>query len=179
MGIIFRETKLKGAFVIEPENFGDDRGFLKRSFSQKEFAERGLNPNVAECNISFSEKPYTLRGMHFQKPPFAQAKLVRRTKGAVLDVIIDLRPESPTFKQWIREELTEENRLLLYVPEGFAHGFQTLKPNSEVFYQMSQVYSPDSEDGVRWNDPVFGIEWEATDGLTIKKRDAEFPDFKG
>ena len=179
MGIIFRETKLKGAFVIEPENFGDDRGFLKRSFSQKEFAERGLNPNVAECNISFSEKPYTLRGMHFQKPPFAQAKLVRCTRGAVLDVIIDLRPESPTFKQWIREELTEENRLLLYVPEGFAHGFQTLKPNSEVFYQMSQVYSPDSEDGVRWNDPVFGIEWEATDGLTIKPRDAEFPDFKG
>ena len=179
MGIIFRETKLKGAFVIEPENFGDDRGFLKRSFSQKEFAERGLNPNVAECNISFSEKPYTLRGMHFQKPPFAQAKLVRCTRGAVLDVIIDLRPESPTFKQWIREELTEENRLLLYVPEGFAHGFQTLKPNSEVFYQMSQIYAPKFEDGVRWNDPCFGIEWPATEGITIKPRDAEFPDFKG
>jgi dTDP-4-dehydrorhamnose 3,5-epimerase len=179
MGITFRETKLKGAFVIEPEHFGDDRGFLKRSFSQHEFKEHGLNSNVAECNISFSRNRYTLRGMHFQKPPFAQAKLVRCTKGAVLDVIIDLRPESPTFKQWISERLTEDNRLLLYVPEGFAHGFQTLEPDSEVFYQMSQVYSPQSEGGVRWNDPAFGIEWEATDGLTINQRDQDFPDFKG
>jgi dTDP-4-dehydrorhamnose 3,5-epimerase len=179
MGIIFNETKLKGAFVIEPETHSDNRGFLKRSFSQKEFAEHGLNPNVAECNISFSEKRYTLRGMHFQKSPFAQAKLVRCTKGAVYDVIIDLRPESPTFKQWIGERLTEDNRLMLYVPEGFAHGFQTLEPSTEVFYQMSEVYNTDSEGGVRWNDPVFGIEWKATDGITIKKRDAEFPDFKG
>lgn len=179
MGIIFRETKLKGAFVIEPQEFKDDRGFLKRSFSRKEFAEHGLSSNVAECNISFSKNRYTIRGMHFQKPPFAQAKLVRCTRGAVLDVIIDLRPESPTFKQWIGEKLTEENNLLLYVPEGFAHGFQTLKENSEVFYQMSEVYAPKFEDGVRWNDPVFGIEWEATDGITIKDRDKGFPDFKG
>ena len=179
MGIIFRETKLKGAFVIEPEEFKDDRGFLKRSFSQKEFAEHGLNPNVAECNISFSKNRYTIRGMHFQKPPFAQAKLVRCTKGAVYDVIIDLRPDSETFKQWIGETLTEQNRLMLYVPEGFAHGFQTLENDSEVFYQMSQVYAPKSEGGVRWNDPAFGIAWPAMDGITIKPRDEEYEDFKG
>ena len=179
MGIIFRETKLKGALVIEPENFSDKRGFLKRSFSHKEFAERGLNPNVAECNISFSVKSYTIRGMHFQKPPFAQAKLVRCTKGAVYDVIIDLRPESPTFKQWIGETLTEENRLMLYVPEGFAHGFQTLEPSSEVFYQMSEVYTPGSEGGYRWNDPALGIEWHATDGITINGRDQDFSLFQG
>ena len=178
MGITFRETKLKGAFVIEPEEFKDDRGFLKRSFSQQEFAEHGLNPNVAECNISFSKNRYTIRGMHFQRPPFAQAKLVRCTKGAVYDVIIDLRPDSPTFKQWIGETLTEENRLMLYVPEGFAHGFQTLEDDSEVFYQMSQVYTPNSEGGVRWNDPAFGIEWPATDGITIKPRDEEYEDFE-
>ena len=120
MGITFRETKLKGAFVIDPEPFPDDRGFLSRSFSAEEFESHGLNARIAECNISFSKKRYTVRGMHFQKPPFAQAKLVRCTKGAVYDVIIDLRPESPTFKQWIGEELTAENRRLLYVPEGFA-----------------------------------------------------------
>lgn len=179
MGIIFRETKLKGAFVIEPQKFEDERGFLRRSFSHKEFAEHGLNPNVAECNISFSKNRYTIRGMHFQKPPFAQAKLVRCTKGAVLDVIIDLRPESATFKEWIGEELTEDNRLLLYVPEGFAHGFQTLEPSSEVFYQMSEVYAPDCEGGYRWNDPCFGIAWPANDGITINWRDQNFPDFKG
>src|SRR5688500_6273307 len=145
MGITFRETKLKGAFVIEPERFGDERGFLARSFSSREFERRGLNPRIAECNISFSRKRYTIRGMHFQKAPFAQAKLVRCSKGAVYDVIIDLRPESPTFKQWIGEELTAENRRMLYVPEGFAHGFQTLEDDSEVFYQITNFYRPGSE----------------------------------
>jgi dTDP-4-dehydrorhamnose 3,5-epimerase len=179
MGIIFRETKLKGAFVIEPENFPDERGFLSRSFSRTEFESHGLNPDIAECNISFSKKKYTLRGMHFQKGDDAQAKLVRCTKGAVFDVIIDLRPDSPTFKQWIGEDLTEENRLLLYVPKGFAHGFQTLEDNTEVFYQISNAYNQKSEGGVRWNDPRFGIEWRATDGITINLRDQTYPDFKG
>ena len=178
MGIIFTETKLKGAFIVDPQKFEDERGFLSRSFSAKEFEGRGLNPRIAECNISFSKKRYTVRGMHFQHPPFAQAKLVRCTKGAVYDVIIDLRPDSPTFKQWVGEELTAENRRMLYVPEGFAHGFQTLEENTEVFYQITNFYNPDSEGGVRWNDPVFGIEWRATDGVTINARDQNYPDFK-
>lgn len=178
MGIIFRETKLKGAFVIDPERFKDERGFLARSFSEQEFKSHGLNPRMAECNISFSSKRYTVRGMHFQNPPFAQAKLVRCTKGAIYDVIIDLRPGSPTFKQWIGEELTAENRCMLYVPEGFAHGFQTLEEETEVFYQITNFYNRDSEGGVRWNDPAFAIRWHATDGVTINERDANYPDFK-
>ncbi|HEX2271307.1 MAG TPA: dTDP-4-dehydrorhamnose 3,5-epimerase [Pyrinomonadaceae bacterium] len=178
MGIIFRETKLKGAFVIDPQRFEDERGFLARSFSAKEFEDHGLNPRIAECNISFSRKRYTVRGMHFQKPPHAQAKLVRCSKGAIYDVIIDLRPESPTFKQWIGEELTAENRRMLYVPEGFAHGFQTLEENTEVFYQISEFYTPQSEAGVRWNDPAFAIRWPASDGVTINDRDRNYPDFK-
>ena len=178
MGIIFTETKLKGAFIVDPQKFEDERGFLSRSFSAKEFESRGLNPSIAECNISFSKKRYTVRGMHFQRPPFAQAKLVRCTKGAVYDVIIDLRPDSPTFKQWVGEELTAENRRMLYVPEGFAHGFQTLEDDTEVFYQITNFYNPDSEGGVRWNDPEFGVEWRATDGITINARDQNYPDFK-
>ena len=178
MGIIFTETKLKGAFIVDPEKFEDERGFLSRSFSAKEFESHGLNPRIAECNISFSKKRYTIRGMHFQRSPFAQAKLVRCTKGAVYDVIIDLRPDSPTFKQWIGEELTAENRRMLYVPEGFAHGFETLEDDSEVFYQISNAYNPGSEGGVRWNDPVFGIKWPAMDGITINTRDQNYPDFK-
>ena len=178
MGIIFTETKLKGAFIVDPERFEDTRGFLARSFSAKEFESRGLNPRIAECNISFSKKRYTVRGMHFQHPPFAQAKLVRCSKGAIYDAIIDLRPESPTFKQWIGEELTAENRRILYVPEGFAHGFQTLADDTEVFYQMTNFYNPGSEGGVRWNDPVFAIDWPATDGVTINERDQNYPDFK-
>jgi dTDP-4-dehydrorhamnose 3,5-epimerase len=177
MGIIFRETKLKGAFVIDPQRFEDERGFLARSFSAKEFESHGLNPRMAECNISFSRKRYTIRGMHFQKPPHAQAKLVRCAQGAIYDVIIDLRPASPTFKQWIGEELTAENRRMLYVPEGFAHGFETLVDDTEVFYQISEFYTPQSEGGVRWNDPAFGIRWPASDGVTINDRDRNYPDF--
>jgi dTDP-4-dehydrorhamnose 3,5-epimerase len=178
MAIIFRETKLKGAFVIDPEKFEDARGFLARSFSAREFESHGLNPRIAECNISLSSKRYTVRGMHFQKPPFAQAKLVRCTKGAIYDVIIDLRPNSPTFKQWLGEDLTAENRRMVYVPEGFAHGFQTLEDETEVFYQISNFYMPESEGGVRWNDPAFGIEWRVTDGVTINERDRNYSDFK-
>lgn len=178
MGISFRETKLKGAFVIEPESFTDERGVFARSFSEKEFLEHGINPRIAECNISVSNKRYTIRGMHFQTPPYAQAKLVRCTKGVIYDVIIDLRPESPTFKEWIGEELTAENRRMLFVPEGFAHGFQTLVDDTEVFYQVSDFYALDSAGGVRWNDPAFGIKWPAMDGITINQRDQNYPDFK-
>ena len=178
MGIIFEETKLKGAYIVKPQRFDDERGFLSRSFSAREFEERGLNPCVAECNISFSKKKHTVRGMHFQRGPHAQAKLVRCTRGAVFDVIIDLRPDSDTYAQWIAAELTEENRHMLYVPEGFAHGFQTLVENTELFYQMSVCYTPGSEGGVRWNDPAFGINWPEREVVTINERDRTYADFR-
>ena len=177
MAIIFREARLRGAFVIEPEIFEDERGFFGRSFSEKEFEAHGINPRMAECNISFNKRRYTIRGMHFQSPPHAQAKLVRCTRGAIYDVIIDLRPDSPTFKQWIGEELTAENRRMLYVPKGFAHGFQTLEDNTEIFYQVSDFYASASCGGVRWNDPAFAIRWPSTDGITINQRDKTYPDF--
>jgi len=155
----FSETKLKGAYLIEPERLADERGFFARSWCQREFDEHGLNSKLVQCNLSFNHKTGTLRGMHYQLPPFAETKLVRCTQGAIFDVIIDVRPMSPTFLQWIGVELTEENRHMLYVPQGFAHGFQTLVDGSEVFYQMSEFYAPDCARGLRWNDPAFAIRW--------------------
>ena len=176
--IIFKETKLKGAFVIEPEKFADARGFFARSFSQQEFRDQGLRSEFVEAGISFNVRKHTLRGMHYQAAPNAQAKLVRCTRGAIYDVMIDLRPGSPTYKEWVAQELTPENRLLLYIPEGFAHGYQTLEDGSEVFYQLSGCYAPGSERGVRWNDPAFGIHWPGTEGIVINERDRSYPDFE-
>jgi dTDP-4-dehydrorhamnose 3,5-epimerase len=178
MGIIFTETKLRGAFVIEPEIFADERGFFARSYSEDEFEAHGIKLRMAECHISFNKRRYTIRGMHFQKDPFAQAKLVRCTQGAIFDVIVDLRPGSPTFKQWIGEELTAANHRMLYVPTGFAHGYQTLENDTEMFYQVSQFYTPSSLGGVRWNDPAFAIRWPAMDGVTLNERDQSYPDFE-
>lgn len=177
--IIFKETKLKGAFLIEPEKFEDQRGFFARSFSQKEFLEHGLRAEFVEAGISFNLRKHTVRGMHFQAPPNAQAKLVRCTRGAIYDAMIDLRPDSPTYKHWFASELSAQNRLMLYIPEGCAHGFQSLEDETEVFYQLSAGYTPASERGVRWNDPVFGISWPATDRVIINERDRTYPDFKG
>ena len=174
--MIFHETKLPGAFVIEPERFEDERGSFSRNWSQREFDARGLTAHFVETNSSLSLKPGTLRGMHFQTPPHAQAKLVCCTQGSIYDVIIDLRVDAPTFKQWEAVELSAENCLLLYIPQGFAHGFQTLKENTEVLYQVSAYFEPESAGGVRWNDPAFGIKWpDAT--RTIIARDNEYPDF--
>jgi dTDP-4-dehydrorhamnose 3,5-epimerase len=178
MAITFKETKLPGAFIIEPEIFEDERGFFARSFDAKEFAAHGINLRMAECHISFNKNRYTTRGLHFQEEPFAQAKLVRCTQGAIFDVILDLRPGSPTFKQWIGEELTAKNHRLLYVPTGFAHGYQTLEDNTEMSYQVSEFYTPAACRGVRWNDPAFGIRWPAMDGVTLNERDLTYPDFK-
>lgn len=172
----FNETKLPGAFVIDPRRFEDVRGFFALSWSEAEFAARGLNPRLVECNISVSRKAGTLRGMHFQRAPRAQAKLVRCTRGAAYDVIIDLRAESSAFGQWVAVELTADNCRMLYVPEGFAHGFQTLADDTEIFYQMSDVYAPECAGGVRWDDPAFGIEWPPAERIIIA-RDAEYPDF--
>ena len=178
MAINFRETALRGAYVVEPERFDDERGFLARCFSEAEFAARGLNARQVESNISFNARRYTVRGMHYQREPHAQAKLVRCTAGAVYDVIIDLRPGSETYARWVGVELSAENRLTLYVPEGFAHGFQTLTDATEVFYQMSSCYAPQSAAGVRWDDPAFQIEWPATEGVIINERDRTYPDFR-
>lgn len=175
--MIVTETKLAGAFVLEAERFEDDRGFFARSWSEREFAELGLSARLAECNISFNRKKDTLRGMHYQAAPHGQVKLVRCTMGAIYDVIVDLRPDSPTFKQWVGVELTAENRLMLYIPETFAHGFQTLEDRTEVFYQMSDFYAPESGRGVRWDDPAFGIMWPDAAARIINERDREYPDF--
>jgi len=157
--MIFRETTLKGAFVIEIEKFEDKRGFFARAWCQKEVEANGLVSRVVQTNISFNKKRGTLRGMHYQVAPYEQVKLVRCTRGVIYDVIIDLRPDSPTFRKWTGVELTAENYTMLYVPENFAHGFQTLEDNTEVTYQVSQFYSPESERGVRYDDPALGIEW--------------------
>jgi len=175
--MIFIETKLAGAYIIKPELYQDERGFFARTWCQREFEQHGLNPHLAQCNISFNEKKGTLRGMHFQLPPFAEAKLVRCTMGAVYDVIIDLRVDSPTFKQWVAVELTSQNRTMLYIPEGFAHGFQTLVDQSELFYQMSEFYRPESARGIRWNDTAFQIEWPIND-IVISPKDLAYPDIQ-
>lgn len=174
--MIFIETKLQGAFVIEPEKHEDDRGFFARTFCKREFEARGLVSHVAQCSISFNKRKGTLRGMHSQVAPFAETKLVRCTAGAVFDVIIDLRPSSPTFKRYESVELSARNGNMLYIPQGFAHGFQTLEDNSEVFYQMSQFYAPEYARGVRWDDPAFGIKWPPAE-RTILERDRTYPDF--
>jgi dTDP-4-dehydrorhamnose 3,5-epimerase len=174
--VIFLETKLKGAYIIELEKREDGRGFFARSWCEKEFADHGLEARSVQCNISFNKKRGTLRGMHYQVEPFAEAKLVRCTQGAIYDVIIDLRPGSPTFKQYFAEILSAENHKMLYVPERFAHGFQALENHTEVFYQMSRSYAPEFARGVRWNDAAFGIQWPIGNPI-ILERDNNYPDF--
>ena len=174
----FTETRLKGAFIIEPERLEDERGFFARTFCQKEFEAHGLNPRMVQCNISYNKHKGTLRGMHYQAAPMAEAKLVRCTRGAIYDVIIDLRPESPTYCQWLAEELNAENSKMIYIPEGFAHGFQTLENDTEVFYQMSEFYSPEHARGLRWDDPAFGIEWPLT-GKIISESDMSYQFLRG
>jgi dTDP-4-dehydrorhamnose 3,5-epimerase len=170
----FIETRLPGAFIIEAELIEDQRGFFARTFCRREFEARGLNPNIVQCSISFNLKKGTLRGMHFQAAPYGEAKLVRCTMGAIYDVVIDLRADSPTFKEWTAIELTAENRRMLYVPEWFAHGFQTLKDNTEVLYHMSEFYRPDSTRGLRWNDPEFGIRWPVP-VTVVSVKDSNYP----
>jgi len=174
--LIFVETKLRGAYIIEPEKREDERGFFARSWCEKEFAEHGLSSRTVQCNISFNKRRGTLRGMHYQAEPWEEAKLVRCTQGAIYDVIIDLRPGSPTYKQHVAQVLTAKNHKMFYVPERFAHGFQVLEDQTEVFYQMSGFYAPQFARGVRWNDPAFGIEWPIGEPI-ILERDRTYPDF--
>ena len=174
--MIFRETSLKGSFLIEPERHQDERGFFARTWCLKEFESNGLSTNWVQCNISFNNKKGTLRGMHFQTFPFEEDRLIRCTMGAIYDVFIDLRPHSITFLKWFSVELTAENRMMIFIPKGFAHGFQTLSDRTEVFYQMGEFYNPSKAAGVRWNDPLFSIKWPIEPSF-ISDRDQNFPDF--
>ena len=173
----FLETPLPGAFVIDIEPIEDERGFFARTFCRQEFESRGLNPNLVQCSISFNRRKHTLRGMHFQAKPHEEAKVVWCAAGAIHDVIVDLRPASPTFKRWHAVELKAGTWRMVYVPEGFAHGFQTLQDDTEVFYQISEFHDLALARGVRWNDPAFRIDWPESP-RAISERDRSYPDFK-
>ncbi len=171
----FRESSLRGAFIIELEPDYDERGFFARSWSRREFQQRGLDAELVECGISFNHRRGTLRGLHYQVAPFEEAKLVRCTAGAIYDVIVDLREGSPTYRRWESFELSAKNRRLLYIPKSFAHGFQTLADNSEVFYQMSEIYSPAHARGIRWDDRGLAIDWPVTPARIMSSRDGQLP----
>src|SRR5689334_15405909 len=157
--MIFTETKLRGAFIIDIKRMEDSRGFFARAFCQNEFKDHGLKPVIAQANVAFNKKKGTIRGMHFQYPPTAETKLVRCTRGAILDIIVDLRPESPTYLEHISVELTEEDHRALYVPERFAHGYQALRDGTETSYQVGEFYTPPSEGGLRYDDPKLNLSW--------------------
>jgi dTDP-4-dehydrorhamnose 3,5-epimerase len=173
----FTPLSIAGAYAVELEVHEDPRGFFARSFCQREFAERGLVPVVAQCNVSWNRLRGTLRGIHLQREPHPEVKLVRCTRGAAWDVVVDLRIGSPTFCKWTGVEITAENRIAVYVPIGCGHGFQTLCDDTELFYQMSEYYDPASAGGVRWNDPAFAIDWPV-DPAILSERDRALPDFK-
>jgi dTDP-4-dehydrorhamnose 3,5-epimerase len=174
--VIFTPTDIDGAFIIDIDRLEDDRGFFARSYCRREFEERGLNPDLVQCNISFNKAEGTLRGLHSQAKPHQEAKVMRCTRGALFDVILDLRPDSPTWLKHVAVELTPENHKMLYAPEGVFHGFLTLAENTEIFYQMSEFYVPGVDLGVRWNDPAFGISWPAEPAV-ISDRDSSYADF--
>ena len=172
--MIFKETKLSGAYIIELEKNEDERGFFARSYCQKEFSKHGFNFQIIQCNLSYNEKKGTLRGIHYQSAPHEEAKTVFCIRGAIYDVIIDLRKESRTYCQWFAVELHSEVYKILYIPEGFAHGFQTLKDDTVIFYQMSAFYHPESARGIRWNDPFFEINWPIDEPI-ISQKDQSLP----
>jgi dTDP-4-dehydrorhamnose 3,5-epimerase len=176
--MIFKESPLQGAYLIDLEEHRDERGFFARSWCAREFENHGLNPRIAQCNISFNARKGTLRGMHYQIKPFEEAKLVRCTRGALHDVIVDLRCGSASYRRHWGALLTPDNGAMLYVPEGFAHGFLTLEDRTEVHYQISEFYAPDHARGFRWDDPAFGIVWPGVPEV-ISGRDRSYPDFAG
>jgi dTDP-4-dehydrorhamnose 3,5-epimerase len=174
--VIFKSTSLQDAVIIDVERRGDERGYLARTFCEREFTENGLIAHFVQASTIFSPERDTLRGLHFQKAPHGEVKLVRCTRGAARVTIVDLRPESPTYLRWLGVELSPENGRMLYVPIGFAQGYQTLTDDTEVAYQMSHEYVPDAASGVRWDDPAFGIEWPAAERRIISERDQQWPD---
>jgi dTDP-4-dehydrorhamnose 3,5-epimerase len=175
----FMQTPLSGAWAIELEEIEDERGWFARTFDAKEFRARGLNPDVVQCNASFNARRDTLRGMHYQAEPHGESKLVRCVRGAIFDVAVDLRPNSPTYRDWHGVELNADNRLAFYIPAGLAHGFQTLTDDCEVLYQMGNPYVPEAARGVRFDDPAFGIDWPAVEGeRTISEKDSSYPELQ-
>jgi dTDP-4-dehydrorhamnose 3,5-epimerase len=175
--MIFTKGKIQDAYILDIEKYEDERGFFGRAFCQKEFKEHGLDQNVVQANVSFSKQRGTLRGLHYQTRPYREAKLMRCTRGAIYDVIADVRSDSPTFKQWMGVELTADNYRMLYVPKGCAHGFITLEDDTEALYQVSAFYAPEHERGLRYDDPAFGIEWPI-DVQVISDKDRQWPDFE-
>ncbi len=174
--MIFTETKLKGAFIIEIQKLEDERGFFGRAWCQKEFEAHGLNPNMCQINTSYTKKKGTIRGLHYQIDPYQEAKFIRCTRGRIFDIMIDLRPDSPTFMQWIGNELSSDGYKMVYVPENFAHGILSLEDNSEVYYPVTQFYTPGAERGIRWNDPAFDIKWPIEVEI-VSEKDNSHPDF--
>ena len=170
----FRQAPLEGVVVVELDRREDERGFFARSFCEDEFSAQGLASRFVQCNVSFNRRKGTLRGMHYQKSPHEEDKVVRCTMGAVYDVVVDIRLHSPTYLKWFATELSAENRTALFVPRGFAHGFQTLTDNSEVLYQMSVFFDPESACGIRWDDPVIAIDWPSSE-VVISEKDRAFP----
>lgn len=175
--MIFTETELKGAFIVEIKQLTDDRGFFGRSWCRNEMEAHGLNGNIAQANTSFSKTKGTIRGLHYQKHPYEETKIIRCTKGAIYDVIVDLRKDSPTFMKWIGVELTEDNYRMVYVPENFAHGFITLADNTEVYYLVTSFYTPHAEGGIRYDDPALNIQWPVPVSV-VSEKDRLHPDFK-
>jgi len=174
----FEETPLPGAWVVDLEPLTDDRGWFARTFDQAEFAARGLSPHVAQCNASFNPRRDTVRGLHYQADPHAETKLVRCVRGAVFDVAVDLRPDSPAHRRWHGVELSAANQRMFYIPAGMAHGFQTLGDDCELLYMMGHAYVPGAARGVRWDDPAFAIDWPpATGERTVSDRDRSYPDY--
>lgn len=176
--MIFHPLAIPGAYLLEPERQADRRGFFARTYCRNELEDRGLDPTVVQCSISVNEHRGTVRGMHWQATPHEEIKLVRCTRGAVHDVLLDLRPGSSTYKRHVGVELDEDNRLAVYIPAGVAHGFQTLADGTEIFYQMSEFYHPEAARGVRWDDPAFDIAWPLPVAV-IADKDLAFPDFEG
>jgi dTDP-4-dehydrorhamnose 3,5-epimerase len=176
--MIFKETPLKGAFIIELEKMGDDRGFFSRTWCQKEFQTQGLNTKIVQCNLTSSANTGTLRGLHYQIAPHEEAKTVSCIRGKIYDVIVDLRPDSQSYLQWMGFELSSNNRKMIYIPENFAHGYLTLADDTEVLYQVSQFYAPGSEGGIRWNDPSINIKWPEVSNIILSEKDKTWPDFQ-
>ena len=171
----FLPTDVSGIWIVEQERHADERGWFARTWCAEEFQQRGLNPNLSQCSSSFNKRKGTLRGMHWQAAPHEEAKLVRCTRGAMFDVALDLRPGSATFKRWVGVELTADNGRALYIPEGCAHGFQTLMDDTEVFYQISVPWHPDSSRGTRWDDPAIGIRWPLANAAILSQKDRHLP----
>lgn len=176
--MLFVETKLAGAWLIDVERHDDERGFFARTWCRDELTRRGLRADLAQCSVSYNKKKGTLRGMHYQVAPRAEAKVVTCVRGVIYDVILDLRPESPTFREWVAVELSEATLRLVYVPEGCAHGFQTLTADVVVQYFIAEAYSPEHTRGVRWDDPAFAIQWPPTGERFMSERDARYPDHR-